>query len=464
MRHTGRQVQMRALSRGRTYFTDALTDTATVWGNDSAYNMPSPTQVHRILAADISAPARPFTRGNKRYEMVNHLGNVLATVSDKRTLTSDGIDTTEVVRYFAEVMTAQDYYPFGSTMPGRTYDADTAGYRYGFNGKEADPENGNQYDYGFRIYNPQVARFLSVDPLMAQYPGWGPYSFAMNSCISGADIDGKEFYYSASGEFLRRGPNIDDQTVFVETMETRLVPCGQVGQCRQISSDRLNSTSWRNTQNEMVLVDFPIQERLSIDHTALMNLSWAIENESSVWKNAEQPTIVEREEMYAHAECMNNHAFYAHISLTAVANIPSSDYMSLPKGGAQFFEGTGVHSASSTRGRNAIASAIYAARESGGTSVLIQYSNGAEYWDGGDILDYSARWGQGMSHTNVKGRLVHQDHADAFNLYWKGTTKTKNDGSEQHRADMLRGTSTTTRGQESKNVINGTIFWGPTSQ
>ena len=41
-----------------------------------------------------------------------------------------------------------------------------ANYRYGFNGKEQDPEvkgPDNQYDYGMRMYDPRVGRFLSVD-------------------------------------------------------------------------------------------------------------------------------------------------------------------------------------------------------------------------------------------------------------------------------------------------------------
>ena len=32
-------------------------------------------------------------------------------------------------------------------------------YRFGFNGKETDPETNTQ-DYGFRIYNPALGRFL----------------------------------------------------------------------------------------------------------------------------------------------------------------------------------------------------------------------------------------------------------------------------------------------------------------
>ena len=50
-------------------------------------------------------------------------------------------------------------------MPGRTFSSSS--YRYGFNGKENDNEvkgNGNQQDYGMRIYDPRLGRFLSIDP------------------------------------------------------------------------------------------------------------------------------------------------------------------------------------------------------------------------------------------------------------------------------------------------------------
>lgn len=78
-------------------------------------------------------------------------------------------------------------------MPGRSFS--TPSYRYGFNGKEKDDEaqgSGNQYDYGFRIYNPRLARFLSVDPLTKSYPMLTPYQFASNSPILNLDLDGLE--------------------------------------------------------------------------------------------------------------------------------------------------------------------------------------------------------------------------------------------------------------------------------
>ena len=87
-----------------------------------------------------------------------------------------------------------DYYPFGWEMPGRKYNS--AEYRYGFNGKEKDQDGEfgsiTNYDYGFRIYNPAIGRFLSVDPLTKEYPMFTPYQFAANSPIWGVDLDGLE--------------------------------------------------------------------------------------------------------------------------------------------------------------------------------------------------------------------------------------------------------------------------------
>ena len=74
------------------------------------------------------------------------------------------------------------------------------GYRYGFNGKEIDKGSegmgggGSTYDYGFRIYNPSLGKFLSVDPLTASYPWYTPYQFAGNKPIQCIDLDGLEEY------------------------------------------------------------------------------------------------------------------------------------------------------------------------------------------------------------------------------------------------------------------------------
>ena len=87
-------------------------------------------------------------------------------------------------------------------MPGRSYATANTNYRFGFNGKELDKESPVQYAYGFRIYDPRLARFKSVDPITKDYPELTPYQFASNSPISGIDLDGLEYYYTSSGALL----------------------------------------------------------------------------------------------------------------------------------------------------------------------------------------------------------------------------------------------------------------------
>jgi len=116
-----------------------------------------------------------------------------ATVNDRKRPVDTNAD--EIADYYnPTILSATDYYPFGMDMPNRTFNA--GDYRFGFNGKEAD-RNGewgslNHYDYGFRIYNPGIAKFLSVDPLTRSYPWYTPYQFAGNMPIWAIDLDGLE--------------------------------------------------------------------------------------------------------------------------------------------------------------------------------------------------------------------------------------------------------------------------------
>ncbi|SHN08086.1 RHS repeat-associated core domain-containing protein [Chitinophaga sp. CF418] len=51
---------------------------------------------------------------------------------------------------------------------------------------------GNQQDYGFRIYDPRIGKFLSVDPLTAKYAYYTPSQFSGNKPIYAVDVDGRE--------------------------------------------------------------------------------------------------------------------------------------------------------------------------------------------------------------------------------------------------------------------------------
>lgn len=135
---------------------------------------------------------RYFIRGNKSYELSNHLGNVLVTISDKKI----GVDILNdgVIDYFSpEVLTAIDNYPYGMIMPGRNFNLPGAEYRYGFNGKENDNEiegQGNGIDFGARVVDPRIGRFFSVDPIAKAYTSQTPYAFAGNNPILFVDVEG----------------------------------------------------------------------------------------------------------------------------------------------------------------------------------------------------------------------------------------------------------------------------------
>jgi RHS repeat-associated protein len=75
-------------------------------------------------------------------------------------------------------------------MPGRKFNS--GNYRFGFNGKENDREisDGIQ-NFGARLYDGRIGRFLSVDPLIVEFPWETPYSFASNHVITHIDFNGE---------------------------------------------------------------------------------------------------------------------------------------------------------------------------------------------------------------------------------------------------------------------------------
>jgi RHS repeat-associated protein len=126
-----------------------------------------------------------------------------STAGDAYTATIDNTltacvqpDTVVAGNYYkADVVTAGDYYPFGQKMPGREFDGVNGVYRYGFNGKRKDDAingDGVDYDYGARIYDARIGKWLSLDPLQKKYPDESPYLYTGGNPITFRDIDGKD--------------------------------------------------------------------------------------------------------------------------------------------------------------------------------------------------------------------------------------------------------------------------------
>ncbi len=78
-------------------------------------------------------------------------------------------------------------------MPGRKVQA--GGYRFGFQGQEQDDEvkgDGNSVNYKYRVHDPRLGRFLSIDPLAPEYPFYSPYVFSGNRVIDAVELEGLE--------------------------------------------------------------------------------------------------------------------------------------------------------------------------------------------------------------------------------------------------------------------------------
>ena len=68
-------------------------------------------------------------------------------------------------------------------------------YSYGFQGQEKDDEvkgEGNSINYTYRIHDPRVGRFFSVDPFTPDYPSNSPFAFSENIVIHMVEFEGLE--------------------------------------------------------------------------------------------------------------------------------------------------------------------------------------------------------------------------------------------------------------------------------
>ncbi|PLX01110.1 MAG: hypothetical protein C0594_14405 [Marinilabiliales bacterium] len=76
-----------------------------------------------------------------------------------------------------------------------TYEKHSNGYRFGFQGQEKDDEitgvTGSHLDFGARVYDSRIGRFLSLDPKMKDYPFMSSYCYAANSPILFIDENGE---------------------------------------------------------------------------------------------------------------------------------------------------------------------------------------------------------------------------------------------------------------------------------
>jgi RHS repeat-associated protein len=101
-------------------------------------------------------------------------------------------------------------------------------YRFGFNGQEKDDEVkgvGNSINFKYRIHDPRLGRFLSVDPLAPIYAYNSPYAFAENKLGLGKELEGLELWlFGSSSAISLLRPLIEVST----KIEPSRIPSGGV--------------------------------------------------------------------------------------------------------------------------------------------------------------------------------------------------------------------------------------------
>ncbi|MDR2275819.1 MAG: DUF6443 domain-containing protein [Sphingobacterium sp.] len=142
-------------------------------------NITSPIKVTPEWKLDFVVTAEgfySFAENRYIYQYKDHLGNTRVSFTKNSTGALEVTDT-------------NNYYPFGLNHIGNSFLATLGSYNaYKYNGKEV--QETGMYDYGARMYMPDLARWGVVDALAEQMRRYSPYNYAFNNPVNYIDPDG----------------------------------------------------------------------------------------------------------------------------------------------------------------------------------------------------------------------------------------------------------------------------------
>ncbi len=162
-----------------------------------------------LASVDLPVLEVVYTRPTKTvYFLKDHLGSIRATVDE-----------------LGQVVGYDDYDPWGYILPGRSLATGTStvagAAKNKFTGKEWDDELGLKwYYFGARYYDPEVGRFLGVDPLSDAYSGWSPFVYSLNNPVIFFDLDGRSTVTDSAGNVIYVNTTDNDLSVYRVTTVT----------------------------------------------------------------------------------------------------------------------------------------------------------------------------------------------------------------------------------------------------
>ncbi|MBC7946551.1 MAG: hypothetical protein H7Y42_01635, partial [Chitinophagaceae bacterium] len=172
-------------------------------------------------------------------------------------------DNLQVTHIKGALLEETHYYPFGLAMAGISSKVLKGNYpenKKKFVAQDFDADLGlNLYQFKYRNHDPQIGRFVEIDPLADDYEHNGTYNYAENRPIDGIDLEGLEFWRkvgNALADVWENGvkPGLD----FLNENINPLVPLAEVVTGKSYASNFTEEKSRWESGPQAVATFFPL--------------------------------------------------------------------------------------------------------------------------------------------------------------------------------------------------------------